>query len=62
MYMHFALCRFVFGNYRSSYIMVKMIRGWKTMEQWYCSKENKGTFLHTSKLMLGKYELMNISR
>ena len=22
---------FVFGNYRSSYVMVKMIRGWKTM-------------------------------
>ena len=28
----FALCIFVFGNYRSSYVMVKMIRGWKTME------------------------------
>ena len=31
MYMHFVLCMFVFGNYRSSYVMVKMIMGWKTM-------------------------------
>ena len=38
---------FVFGNYRSSYVMVKMIRGERPREQGYCSKGNKGTFVHT---------------
>ena len=37
----------VFGNYRSSYVMVKMIRGGKPWEQGYCSKGNKDTFVHT---------------
>ena len=46
-YMHFALCMFVFGNYRSYYVMVKMIRGGRPWEQGFCSMGNKGTFVHT---------------
>ena len=55
---------FVFGNYRSSIVMVKMIRGWKTMG----TRETRvhvhlyTHVYHVSKHMWGKYELMNISR
>ena len=50
MYMHFAYVCFVFGNYRSTYVMVKMVRGGKPWEQGYCSKGNKGTFVRTYEL------------
>ena len=45
MYMHFALCMFVFGNYRSSYVMVKKIREWKTIG-------NKGVVLRETRVHL----------
>ena len=38
MYMYIAYVCFVFGNYRSSYVMEKMTREWKTMA-------NKGIIL-----------------